>query len=331
MAKIVRSICYFVETSDEVPNALQRLDLIEQRLLAANFQVQTKRVCSKGADVPLNTPQGMRIACGAVAMNQVLDLLRNTVLGVNLDVTTTTLTAEHVQLLFDVIAQAPHRTFDFCFAFTPSKSSPYFPSADYDRSGFSIGLQTPDLSVGCTSLQQWLDRQRGAWLEIDAMLTDMTDYLGIDSSVAPLDYGAGSFVEFLNRLAVPFEQTVLSDMYTTITKWLRQQNPRPVGLCGMMFPCLEDFALADLYQLGQFSVERNLFLSLHSGTGIDTYPIGVDESPERVLNILKCVQALSVKHNKPLSVRFVSDGKAKIGERTQFGNAYLHDVVVRAL
>ena len=34
-----------------------------------------------------------------------------------------------------------------------------------------------------------------------------------------------------------------------------------------------------------FSIERNLFLSLHSGLGIDTYPIGIDEQPERVLEI----------------------------------------------
>jgi uncharacterized protein (UPF0210 family) len=98
-----------------------------------------------------------------------------------------------------------------------------------------------------------------------------------------------------------------------------------------MFPCLEDFELALEYEQGDFSIERNLFLSLHSGLGIDTYPIGIDESPEKVLNVLKLTQALSNKYKKPLSIRFVSDGKAKIGDRTDFKNQYLKDVKVKAI
>lgn len=98
-----------------------------------------------------------------------------------------------------------------------------------------------------------------------------------------------------------------------------------------MFPCLEDFELADEFEKGNFTVERNIYLSLHSGLGIDTYPIGIDESPQRVLEILKLIQGLSNKYNKPLSTRFVSDGKAKIGQKTDFQNQYLKDVVVRKL
>lgn len=59
------------------------------------------------------------------------------------------------------------------------------------------------------------------------------------------------------------------------------------------------------------NVEKNIYLSLHSGVGIDTYPIGIDE--------------------KPLSARFVSDGKAKIGEETDFKNKYLKDVLIKPL
>jgi hypothetical protein len=98
-----------------------------------------------------------------------------------------------------------------------------------------------------------------------------------------------------------------------------------------MFPCLEDFELAREYEEGRFSVERNAFLSLHSGLGIDAYPIGVDEKPDRVAEILGLIQGLSNKFMKPLSVRFVSDGKAGIGQATNFGNPYLKDVVIRPL
>lgn len=96
-----------------------------------------------------------------------------------------------------------------------------------------------------------------------------------------------------------------------------------------MFPCLEDSALAREYEKGNFSIERNIYLSLHSGLGIDTYPVGTDEDQNRVLDILRLVQGLSNKYRKPLSVRFVSDGKAKIREKTNFQNEFLQDVVIK--
>ena len=99
----------------------------------------------------------------------------------------------------------------------------------------------------------------------------------------------------------------------------------------MMLPCLEDFEQADEYEAGKFTIERNIFLSMHSGLGIDTYPIDIDEKPERVLEILKLIQSLFNKHNKPLSARFVSDGKAKIGEQTDYQNQYLKYCVIRPL
>ena len=85
-----------------------------------------------------------------------------------------------------------------------------------------------------------------------------------------------------------------------------------------MFPCLEDGELAAEYEKGNFTIERNIFLSLHSGLGIDTYPIGIDEKPERVWEILKLLQKLSNKYNKALSCRFVSDGKTGIGGNSDF-------------
>jgi uncharacterized protein (UPF0210 family) len=138
-------------------------------------------------------------------------------------------------------------------------------------------------------------------------------------------------VNFAERLHGSFSDSITTDTYMKITEFIEERNPRPVGLNGLMFPCLEDFELAEEYENGNFSIERNIFLSLHSGLGIDTYPIGFDEDKGRVLEILKTVQKLSEKYNKPLSIRFVSDGSAKIGETTEFGNQYLSDVKVRKL
>jgi uncharacterized protein (UPF0210 family) len=138
-------------------------------------------------------------------------------------------------------------------------------------------------------------------------------------------------IHFIKKLCGSFSRSVTTPTYLQITSFLQAENPKPVGLCGVMFPCLEDFELADEYVAGHFSIERNLFLAMYCGLGIDTYPIGVDEAPERVQEVLMLLQGLSAKYGKPLLARFVSDGKAKTGERTDFGNPYLQDVVVRRL
>ena len=163
------------------------------------------------------------------------------------------------------------------------------------------------------------------------MFQDDPGFLGIDASIAPLFEGASSLIHFIKRIAGTFDASVTTDIYLKMTDALRRGNPRPVGLCGLMLPCLEDFELAAEYERGAFSIERNLYLALHSGLGIDTYPIGIDEDPARVLAILRVLQRLASKYRKPLSARFVSDGRAKIGEVTQFDNPYLKNVRVRPL
>ncbi len=47
-------------------------------------------------------------------------------------------------------------------------------------------------------------------------------------------------------------------------------------------PYLKDFELADEYRAGNFSIVRSVFLSLHSGLGIDTYSMSIDQN-QRVL------------------------------------------------
>ena len=125
-----------------------------------------------------------------------------------------------------------------------------------------------------------------------------------------------SLIHFIKKLYNSLSRSVTQDIYLQITDFIKKYNPNPIGLCGIMFPCLEDFELAQEYEQGNFSIERNIYLSLHSGLGIDTYPVGLDEPPKRVFDILCLLQGLSKKYSKPLSARFISDGFAKIGEKT---------------
>ena len=78
-------------------------------------------------------------------------------------------------------------------------------------------------------------------------------------------------------------------------------------------------------------VERCTFLSLQSGLGLDAYPIAIDEVPTRIIEVLTLLQGLSNKHRKPLSARFISDGIARMGQRTNLRSPFLQDVEVRAL
>ena len=262
------------------------------------------------------------------ARAQLDDFLKARNVAFNLDLSRE-VRPEDPELLFEIIEKAPEKTFSFAFVFQNPPSSPFFPSAAYQEDGFSIGLQPTDLAAGCATLEDWFEGMKSAWHEIHALFGDRPDFLGIDSSVAPLFEGKSSLIHFIRRICRSFPESVTTDTYLRLTKFIKDGNPKPVGLCGVMFPCLEDFELAGEYEKGRFSIERNVFLSLHSGLGVDTYPIGIDESRERVFETLCLIKALSAKYKKALSARFVSDGNAKIGEKSGFQNQYLKNVIVR--
>jgi uncharacterized protein (UPF0210 family) len=335
--KIVRTICYF--TANPSDDSTKRLNEIEGVLKDNGFEVQTKRICSAGKTIKeldgAVKDTSVLLNVGTLSLensqNQLKDFFEERSVSFNLDLTSEEIAEKHTDLLFNIIKGNPAKAFEFAYVFNNVPSSPYFPSAFYEKEGFSIGLQSTDLAKDCKTLEEWLGNMKTVWEEINSLFKNEKDYLGIDSSIAPIFEGDGSLINFVKKIKTSFEESVLTDIYLTITEFIKKHNPKPVGLCGLMFPCLEDFELADEYEKGNFSIERNIFLSLHSGLGIDTYPIGIDENQAKIADILKVVQKLSNKYKKPLSVRFVSDGKAKIGEKTDFKNQYLKDVVIREL
>lgn len=343
MDKIIRSICVFSKPENE-KEAVKSLDQIEDVLGTKNFIIQTKRICFDEYIINIDNrkylDEGILLGFGDILSYSVALSLDDFITSVNkniiLDLTRENISTASVDILFKIIKEKPENTFNFAFGFGIPFSSPYFPSAVYTEEGFSIGLQPTDLSENCKNIDEWLMEMRNQWSVIETILRKQVflgryKFLGIDSSVAPVFSGRSSFINLIKRMCGYFNKSVLTDTYTKISKFIKEKNPKPIGLCGLMFPCLEDFELAEEYEKGNFSIERNLFLSLHSGTGIDTYPIGIDEDREKVLEILRLVQALSNKYGKPLSVRFVSDGTAKIGDKTDFKNQYLKDVVIRPL
>jgi hypothetical protein len=337
MNKIIRSICWFAESpsDSQVPD---QLNAIESQLREHDYEIQTKRVCFKQA--PLETlphwdrDHGLFLSLGSLdplSFFPILDdFLKAGNLSVNLDLTDG-VKPEHIEPLFEIIRHNPAKTFNFAYTFHNQLSSPFFPSASFERPGFALGLQPTNLSAGCSDLPGWFRVMASVWQEICQIFEGNNHFLGIDSSVAPLFLDHSSLVHFMKQLYGGFSKAVTTDCFIRISDFITKNNPKPVGLCGLMLPCLEDFELAAEYEAGHFTIERNLFLALHSGLGIDTYPIGIDEKPERILAILKLLQKLSIKYKKPLSARMVSDGKTKIGEMSDFQNQYLKDVKIRPL
>lgn len=337
MEKIIRTICLF--TDDIANQDIKKLEKISHLLEKNGFSIQTKRICLSGYKIQINdkelSDKGILLGLGEQALKGLkenfADFLKSENKAINLDLTNENITAEHADILFEIIKNKPDNTFRFTYGFNLPVSSPYFPSAKFGQKGFSVGLQPTDLSANCKSVAEWLGKMKVVWEEINFLLKPIDGYLGIDSSIAPLFQNSSSLINFVKRLSLDFSHSATTDIYTTISKFIKENNPKPIGLCGLMFPCLEDFELAEEYEKGNFNIERNIFLSLHSGLGIDTYPIAVNQGKERVVEILELVQQLSNKYKKPLSVRFVSDGKAKIGEKTDFKNQYLKDVIVKKL
>ena len=337
MEKIIRTICVFSnEASDD---EIKKLEKISQLLQETGFLVQTKRICISDAKMQVNqsTLSEKKIFFGIGKQSLRMfkenfeDFLQSEIKSTSLDLTDDTITEEHVNFLFKIIQNNPDATFRFTYGFNLPSSSPYFPAANFEKPGFTIGLQPTNLSADCKTLTQWLEILKNTWQEIHMLLRSVDGYLGIDSSIAPLFRDSGSLVHFIKKLGMDFSHSTTTDVYTKISKFIKEHNPRPVGLCGLMFACLEDFELSEEYEKGNFPIERNIFLSLHSGVGIDVYPIAVNQDKTRVIEILRLLQHLSNKYKKPLSARFVSDGVAKIGEKTNFQNPYLRDVIVRPL
>jgi hypothetical protein len=337
MKKIIRTICVFSDTASS--NEIALLNSISETLQQHNFTIQTKRIClpryHPDLDDALLREHNIMVGFGSHSRREFSQILPQFLSAhqrrLTLDLTNGEITSEDIEPLFTMMKHKPEATFGFAFGYNLPVSTPFFPSASFGQRGFSVGLQATDLSAECQTLDEWFVSMKATWDELDTLLRPFNEYIGIDSSIAPLYAGEGSLVHFVRRLGYTFSHSATTDVYSRMTSFIKTHNPRPVGLCGLMFPCLEDFLLADEYEQGHFPIERNLFLSLHCGLGIDTYPIGIDESPERVLEIARLVQQLSNRFKKPLSIRFVSDGKAAIGQRSHFANPILRDVVIRPL
>lgn len=336
--KIIRTITYFADAPYSI--LLRRCRGIKAALESMGYQVQTLRVVVRQASLRelqrdwsgekdffwsvggLSLEQAERAADDFMAWDMPLFF--------HVECPEQP-ASRHVDLWWRLAKERAERTFRFSYVFANAADSPFFPAAAGKKRGFALGLQTPDLAEGCELPSDWLARMSDCWKELHERFASEPDFLGIDASIAPMGAGAGSLVGHVERWYGSWDAAVLSNFFVRISRYIKNQNPCPVGINGWFFPCLEDAGLARLYEQGGFSTERNLFLSMHCASGIDTYPVAMDESPERMLHILQLTHALAYRYEKPLSVRWVCDGKNGLGQRTELNNKYLQEVVLRPL
>ena len=160
MKKIIRSICYFTQTLDR--STFARLNEITHKLKERDFEIQMTRICTKDESIQsLGTSMegNTTIACtGSISRELLLSQLETFFscpkVFSNIDLTNS-VTKEDVQLLFTMIQKYPELTFRFTYVFENPTSSPFFPSSTYSVKGFSIGLQSTDLSNDCKTLNVW--------------------------------------------------------------------------------------------------------------------------------------------------------------------------------
>ncbi|MBS1252489.1 MAG: hypothetical protein MAG451_01528 [Anaerolineales bacterium] len=214
---------------------------------------------------------------------------------------------------------------------------PFFPSAYHDggEPTLAIGLQSADLveeafaeADGLADAGQRLTALLGQRLapveELGEALAEEFGwrYLGIDLSPAPMaDVSIARAFETLG-LGQFGEAGTLSVAAVT-TRALDRVDVKKCGFSGLMFPVLEDAVLGQRNAEGRFDVQDLLLYSSVCGTGLDTVPIPGNTPPERIERLLLDVASLSLRLNKPLSVRlFPVPGKAA-GETTTFESPYL--------
>src|SRR5262245_28549687 len=120
--KVVRSLCYFVRHLHA--DVFTRLDEVQRRLIQHGYTVQTRRICvaeTALADLALLRPAASEFLSIGTLDRQSLQaqmdrFMRVTQIACNVDVTRGVELTD-VELLFEIIRQAPQNTFNFAYAF----------------------------------------------------------------------------------------------------------------------------------------------------------------------------------------------------------------------
>jgi uncharacterized protein len=223
--------------------------------------------------------------------------------------------------------------------------TPFFP-AGYNSGNdhqFAMGLQSANVIADALAGQKnpaaaenAIREKLGAFaVQIEHIGKDVAQqtgwiYEGIDLSPAPLKHvSIGAAIEAYTGSWLGSSGTLSAA--AMITRAIQSIPVTRVGYSGLMLPVLEDSTIARRWSEGSISLDGLLAYSSVCGTGLDTIPLPGRVTPEQLIKILGDVASLSVKWKKPLSARLLPIAGKDAGDRTDFDNPRLVNVMLRPL
>ncbi len=223
--------------------------------------------------------------------------------------------------------------------------TPFFPAGfnSGNEHQFAIGLQSANVIAEALAgkknpadAENAIREKLGAFaVQIEQVGKDVAKetswiYEGIDLSPAPLKRDSiGAAIESYTGGWIGSSGTLAAA--AMITRAIQSIPVTRVGYSGLMLPVLEDSVIARRWSEGSISIDGLLAYSSVCGTGLDTIPLPGRVSPEQLIKILGDVASLSVKWRKPLSARLLPIAGKDAGDRTDFDNPRLVNVLLRPL
>ncbi len=235
--------------------------------------------------------------------------------------------------------------FNFAAVSMVPPGTPFFP-AGYNSGNdhqFAIGLQSANVIAEALTgaknpeaAENAIREKLGAFaVQIEGIGKDVAQqtgwkYEGIDLSPAPLKrVSIGAAIEAYTGSWLGSSGTLSAA--ALITRAIQSIPVTRAGYSGLMLPVLEDSTIARRWSEGSISIDGLLAYSSVCGTGLDTIPLPGRVSPEQLIKILGDVASLSVKWKKPLSARLLPIAGKDAGDRTDFDNPRLVNVLLRPL
>ncbi|MFZ0634592.1 MAG: DUF711 family protein [Candidatus Acidiferrales bacterium] len=242
---------------------------------------------------------------------------------------------------------SPKSQANFNFAalsFVPP-GTPFFPAA-YNSGNdhqFAIGLESANVVAEALATSHdpamaekaIVDKLGGYAKNIEELSRGVAQqtawqYEGIDLSPAPLKRDSiGGAIESFTGAWLGSSGTMTAA--ALITRAVQSISVARVGYSGLMLPVMEDAVIARRWSDGSLNVDSLLAYSAVCGTGLDVIPLPGRITHEQLVRILGDVASLSVKWHKPLSARLLPIAGKDAGDRTDFDDPRLVNVMLRPL
>lgn len=240
------------------------------------------------------------------------------------------------------LGESGNKSFNFCASMNVKSTTPFYPASYTITDGFAIGTENGDIIQeafkNCNDLKSAHANLSNLLMEIYSKIESVAHiiekendfaYFGIDTSFAPgIEMETSVMKSFdilqesLMKAEFPFTPDYLS-IAALLTDISKNIPVRRTGYCGLMLPVCEDKFIAESVDAGKTDIDNLLALSSVCGCGLDTVPISGFASDGDIMRIIHKTAVISMKYDKPLSVRLLPVKGKNRGEFSDFDSKYL--------